>query len=315
MGMSWAYGDADRDDATSRQVVNRALDLGVTFIDTASVYGVGDNERLVGSALAGRRDEAFLATKTGLRSDYETRRIRRDASPEWVRADVTGSLERLGVDVIDLLYLHRIDPATPLEETWGALAEFVTEGKVRYLGLSEVGVAELDRAQAIHPVTAVQSELSLWTRDPLGSVPLATGNPAGVGGGGGGNVVQWCADNGAAFVPFSPLGRGYLTGTISASSEFEATDLRASNPRFSAEARAENERLVEVVRRVAERLGARPGQVAIAWTLAQGEHVIPIPGTKRVAYLEENAGAAAIDLDAAALTELTELPAASGSRY
>ena len=196
MGMSWAYTESARDDTASRGVINAALDLGVTFLDTASVYGAGANEELVGSALRHRRDEVFLATKTGLIVDLDTRRISRDGSPEHVRADVDASLRRLGVDVIDLWYLHRIDEAVPVEETWGAMAEAVAAGKVRHLGMSEVGVDEIERAHAIHPVKAVQSELSLWTRDALGQAPIAASTARGIsaGGGGGGDVVGWCAE-------------------------------------------------------------------------------------------------------------------------
>lgn len=298
MGMSWAYSESERNDAASRGVINAALDRGVNFLDTASVYGRGHNERLVGQAIAERRDDVVLATKTGLVADLKTRQVNRNATPEFIRADVSHSLQRLGVDVIDLLYLHRVDPDVPIEESWSAMAEFVNSGAVRFLGLSEVTVDEADRAHAVHPVTAIQSEMSMWTRDPIED-----------------GVLGWCRENGAAFVPFAPLGRGFFTGTINAETSFEATDLRSDNPRFTADARASNERLVEAVRSVAARIGATPAQVAIAWTLAQGDHVIPIPGTKRLRYLEENVGAADIALVEDDLAELDAVPAAAGSRY
>jgi aryl-alcohol dehydrogenase-like predicted oxidoreductase len=294
MGMSWAYGAAERDDAQSREVLRRALDLGVTLIDTADVYGPFTNEELVGSGLRGRREEAFLATKCGLVATDDG--IVRNGRPEHVRAALDASLQRLGTDRVDLWQLHRVDPDVPVEETWGAMAEQVAAGKALALGMSEVGVAELDRAHALHPVATVQSELSLWTRDALPE------------------VLPWCARSGAGFLPFSPLGRGFLTGTLTAGS-FDATDFRARNPRFTDEAMAANTALVDVVRAVAERLGATPAQVALAWVLAQGEHVVPIPGTKKVGYLEQNAAAAQVQLTAADLAELDALPAPEGARY
>ena len=296
MGMSWAYGTAEEADALA--VIHRALDLGATLLDTSDVYGPFENEKLVGRALAGRRDEAVVATKCGLVvADKETFDIRRDGSPEHIRAACDASLERLGVDVIDLWYLHRVDEEVPVEESVGAMAEQVAAGKVRALGLSEVDVPTLERAMAVHPIAAVQSELSLWTRDPLAE------------------VVPYCREHGAAFVPFSPLGRGFLTGRISADASFDSSDFRGRNPRFAAEALHANQAIAERVRAVAERLGAAPGQVALAWVLAQGDHVIPIPGTKRLEYLEENVGAAEVVLGAADLAELDALPAAVGSRY
>jgi aryl-alcohol dehydrogenase-like predicted oxidoreductase len=300
MGMSWAYEESSRDDAGSVEVIRAAVDAGVTFLDTADVYGDGHNEELVGRAIAGIRDQVFLATKCGLVvEDLHSKRMHRDGSPAHVRAAVDASLRRLGVDRIDLYYLHRVDEAVPLAETWNALAELVPAGKVGAIGLSEVTAAQAAEAAAIHPVTAVQSELSLWTRDPLGDD----------------GVLGWCARNGAAFVPFSPLGRGFLTGGIDASTEFEDSDFRARNPRFAAEARRHNERIVERVRAVAERHGATPGQVAIAWTLAQGDHVLPIPGTRKQRHLEENIGAADLVLTADDLRDLDDVPAAVGTRY
>jgi aryl-alcohol dehydrogenase-like predicted oxidoreductase len=294
MGMSWAFGAAERDDEQSVQVIRHALDLGVTLIDTADVYGPFVNEELVGRALEGRRDEAFLATKVGLVMGADG--ITRDGRPEHVRAAVDASLHRLRTDRIDLYQLHRVDENVPVEETWGALADLVTEGKVRYLGLSEVGVDEIERAHAIHPVTSVQSELSLWTRDPLEA------------------VLPWCAESGVGFLPFAPLGRGFLTGTLT-SADFDSSDFRARNPRFTPEAMAANAALVEQVRAVAERLGVTAAQVAIAWVLAQGSFVVPIPGTKKRHYLEDNAAAALVTLSTDDLAELDALPAPVGPRY
>ena len=295
MGMSWAYGAAERDDSQSREVLRRALDLGVTLVDTADVYGPFTNEELVGSGLRGRRDEAFLATKCGL-VVAEDGTVGRDGRPEHVRAAIDASLRRLGTDRVDLWQLHRVDPEVPVEETWGAMAEQVAAGKALALGMSEVGVAELDRAHAVHPVTTVQSELSLWTRDALPE------------------VLPWCAAHGAGFLPFSPLGRGFLTGTVTAGS-FDSTDFRARNPRFTEQAMAANAALVDVVRAVAERRGATAAQVALAWVLAQGEHLVPIPGTKKVGYLEQNAAAAEVRLTAEDRAELDALPAPEGARY
>jgi aryl-alcohol dehydrogenase-like predicted oxidoreductase len=294
MGMSWAYGAAERDDEESIRVIRRALELGVTLIDTADVYGPFVNEELVGRALEGCRDDAFLATKVGLvlGSDGMTR----NGSPEHVRAGIDASLHRLRVDHVDLYQLHRVDEKVPVEETWGAMADLVTEGKVRYLGLSEVGVTELEKAHAIHPVTTVQSEMSLWTRDAMAE------------------VLPWCAEHGVGFLPFSPLGRGFLTGTVT-SADFDATDFRARNPRFTAEAMAANTAIVDRVKAVADRLGATPAQVALAWVLAQGESIVPIPGTKKLRYLEQNAASAFVSLSADDLAELDALPAPVGPRY
>ncbi|TDD36691.1 aldo/keto reductase [Actinomadura sp. KC06] len=318
MGMSWAYAASERDDDVSVALIREALDIGVTFLDTAQPYGDGHNEALVGRALAGRRDEAVVATKTGLVvTDADRMGIARRGTPAHVKASADDSLRRLGIDVIDLYYLHRVDPAVPLADTWGAMAELVAAGKVRRLGLSEVSVAQAAEAHAIHPVAAVQSELSLWTRDAMGA-------PGGLAGGvpgdtpstedGPGDVVSWCAGNGAAFVPYSPLGRGFLTGTVT-SAAFETNDFRGGNPRFQEEALKANLRIVDVVKAVAERHGATPAQVAIAWTLAQGDHVLPIPGTKKPRYLRDNAAAADLDLTPADLAELDGVPAPVGGRY
>jgi aryl-alcohol dehydrogenase-like predicted oxidoreductase len=317
MGMSWGYEESARDDPASIAVIHEAIDLGVTFFDTADIYGDGHNEELVGRALEGRRDDVVLATKMGfVMDDLATRKMRRDGSPRHVREAAEASLGRLRTDVIDLYYLHRVDPEVPLAETWGALSDLVAAGKVRQLGLSEVTPAQAAEAHAIHPVAAIQSEMSLWTRDALGVAPVPSADgPAPVNAGAqGDDVVGWCAQNGAAFVPFAPLGRGFLTGTLT-SATFEEGDFRGGNPRFAAEAFAANQRIVDAVRAVAERKGVTPAQVAIAWALAQGDHVIPIPGTKKSKYLRENLGAAAVRLTAAELAELDSLPAPVGSRY
>ena len=304
MGMSWAYGESERDDRESVALIREAVDLGVTFLDTSDVYGAGHNEELVGRALDGVRDRVVLASKVGLVADPDTGETIRDGSPGHVREAVEASLRRLGTDTIDLYYLHRVDPEVPLAETWSVMSELVDEGKVRHLGLSEVDVAQAEEAHAIHPVSAIQSELSLWTRDPLGA---ANGD-------GPGDVVGWCAANGAAFVPFSPLGRGFLTGAVT-KADFEDNDLRGRMPRFQEGVLEQNLRIVDAARTVADRLGATPAQVAIAWTLAQGEHVIPIPGTKKRRYLHENTVAAGVDLTESDLADLDAVPPPVGTRY
>lgn len=296
MPMSFGYVDAPSEDDPVR-VIRRALELGVAMLDTADVYGPFVNEELVGLALEGRRDEAVVATKVGLvvgpNGGYP---LLRDARPERIADEILGSLRRLGTDAVDLYYLHRVDEKVPLEESWGAMASLVQAGLVRALGLSEVGVDELERAHAIHPVAAVQSELSLWTRDAVD------------------DVLPWCAAHGALFVPFSPLGRGFLTGSVT-SADFDDRDFRASNPRFTDEAIAANQVIVHVVRNVAGRHGVTPAQVALAWTLAQGPHVVPIPGTKRLRYLEENMAAAGLTLEPDDLVALDGAPTASAPRY
>ena len=295
MGMSEAYSPEERDDDASTEVIRRALDIGVTLIDTADVYGPFRNEELVGRAIKGRRDELTLATKCGLVSvDGE---MTRDGRPEHVRAACDASLKRLGVDTIDLYQLHRVDERVPLAETWGAMAALVEAGKVRVIGMSEVDVAQLDEAHAIHPVATLQSEFSLWTRGPLS------------------DVLPWCGAHDAGFLPFAPLGRGFLTGTLPTSGDFDATDFRARNPRFTGDALAANQQIVDTVRRVADRLGCTAAQVAIAWILAQGQHLVPIPGTKKMRYLEENAAAAELRLGADDLIELDSLPDPVGARY
>ena len=297
MGMSEHYGVADRSESLA--TLRRALDLGITFLDTADVYGRGHNEELVGEAIAGRRDEVQLATKFGmLRRDRE-RRVP-DGRPETVRASAEDSLRRLGVDVIDLYYQHRVDPLVPIEETVGAMAELVAEGKVRYLGLSEASATSLRRAAAVHPIAALQSEWSLWTRDIEQEV-LGTARELGVG-----------------LVPFSPLGRGFLTGAITTPDDFAADDTRRRNPRFQGEAFAANLKLVEAVRQMAEDKRVAPAQLALAWMLAQGRDVVPIPGTKRRKYLEENVGGIPIELSQSDLDRLAEIAppdVAVGGRY
>ncbi|GAA4978611.1 aldo/keto reductase [Actinopolymorpha pittospori] len=295
MGMSWGYDEAGRDDATSIEVIQRALDLGATLIDTADAYGPYSNEQLVGRALRGRREQAVLATKVGLVPDG-ARQLHRNARPEYIRGAIEGSLARLGVDHVDLYQLHRVDPAVPLAESWGALAELVTAGKVRAIGLSEATLEEIKEADAIHPVASVQSELSLWTREQLAE------------------VIPYTEERGIAFLPFAPLGRGFLTGRLQAS-QLSGDDMRTKMPRFQGEAFDANQAIVAKVREVAERVGATPGQVALAWTVSQGEYVVPIPGTKRLAYLEENSAAGDLVLPADALAELDAMPAPVGDRY
>ncbi|HTE63479.1 MAG TPA: aldo/keto reductase [Solirubrobacteraceae bacterium] len=297
MGMTWAYNTGSRDDERSAAVIHRAVELGVTLIDTADAYGPFTNEEVVGRALAGRRDEVVLATKVGLVvEDVETLAIGRDGRPEHVREGIDASLRRLGTDRVELYQLHRVDEKVPLEETWGAMAEVVAAGKARAIGMSEATVEQLDAAHAIHPVASVQSELSIWTRDRLD------------------DVLPWCREHDIAFIPFAPLGRGYLTGTITSGS-FDARDFRARNPRFTRAALQANLAIVERVRAVGERLGATPAQVALAWVLAQDERVVPIPGTTKPERVEENAGAAFLSLDAADLDELNSVPPAVGDRY
>jgi aryl-alcohol dehydrogenase-like predicted oxidoreductase len=297
MGMTWGYNTGARDDARSAAVIHRAIELGVTLIDTADAYGPYTNEEVVGRALAGRRDEVALATKVGLVvEDAATFAMSRDGRPEHVREAIDGSLARLQTDHVELYQLHRVDENVPVEETWGAMAEVVAAGKARAIGMSEATVDELGRAHAIHPVASVQSELSVWTRDRLD------------------DVLPWCREHDVAFIPFAPLGRGYLTGTITSGS-FDERDFRARNPRFTRAALQGNLAIVERVRAVAERHGATPAQVALAWALAQDERVIPIPGTTKLERVEENAGAAHVALDATDLLELDSVPATVGSRY
>ncbi len=297
MGMSDFYGSTD--EAGAIATLHRALDLGVTLLDTADMYGPFTNEELVGSAIAGRRDQVVLATKFGIVRDATDATARMiNGSPEYVRSACDASLGRLGVDHIDLYYQHRVDASVPIEETVGAMAELVTAGKVRHLGLSEASAQTIRRAHAVHPITALQTEYSLWTRH------IET------------EILPTLRELGIGLVPYSPLGRGFLTGAITSADDLDAGDFRRSNPRFVGDALQANLAIVEAVRAVADRLGATPGQVALAWVLAQGEDVVPIPGTRRVRYLEENVAAAALHLDEATLAELDEsVPAASGDRY
>jgi aryl-alcohol dehydrogenase-like predicted oxidoreductase len=304
MGMSQSYGPPeDRDEAESIATVHRAIDLGCTFIDTADAYGAGANEELVGRALAGRRDEVVLATKFGLLAGPGTSRgspAGIDGSPQHVRSAIDASLLRLGVDHVDLWYLHRLDRRVAIEETVGAMAEAVAAGKVGHLGLSEVSATTLRRAHATHPITAVQSEWSLWTRDPEAV------------------VLPTCRELGIGFVPFSPLGRGFLSGELRSPDDFGPTDSRRALPRFQGENFARNLDLVAKVRELAAARGATPSQLALAWLLAQGGDIAPIPGTKRRTRLEENLGAAAIELSEAELRAIdVAFPAdvASGERY
>jgi aryl-alcohol dehydrogenase-like predicted oxidoreductase len=306
MGMSQSYGPADREESIA--TIHRALDLGVTFLDTSDVYGAGHNEELVGEAIAGRRDEVQLATKFSLSWTPEGKRVI-DGRPENVRACAEASLRRLQVDVIDLYYQHRVDPEVPIEDTVGAMAELVQQGKVRHLGLSEASATSIRRAVAVHPIAALQSEWSLWTRD----LEMARG-----GGAGGEAVLPVAREHGIGLVPFSPLGRGFLTGAITSPADFGDDDFRKSQPRFQGEAFAANLRLVDAVRELAAEKGVTAGQLALAWVLAQGDDVVPIPGTKRRAYLEENAGAAAVRLspeDLARLEAIAPPGVAEGTRY
>ena len=310
MGMSWIYREAERDDEASIAVIHEAIERGATLLDTADIYGDGHNESLVGRAIADRREQAVVATKLGLVvDDLAGRVLHRDASPEHVHAAAHASLRRLGTDTIDLLYLHRIDPQVPLADTWGAMSELVEAGVVRQLGLSEVSIAEAEEAAAIHPVAAIQSELSLWTRDPLGEIADSEQWVKG-----GDDIVTWCAEHDVAFVPFAPLGRGYLTGTISRA-DFTTEDFRAHSPRFTPDNLTSNARIADTVRKVAAEAGVTPAQLAIAWVLARGPHVIPIPGTKKQHYLEENIAACDVRLTEDHLRELNQLPAPAGTRY
>jgi aryl-alcohol dehydrogenase-like predicted oxidoreductase len=300
MGMSQSYGPAD--DQESIATIHRALDLGVTFLDTADMYGPFTNERLVGRAIAGRRDEVVLATKFGNQRREDGSWVGINGRPEYVRRACDASLQRLGVDHIDLYYQHRVDRSVPVEETWGAMSELVQAGKVLHLGISEAAPATIRRAHAVHPMTALQSEYSLFSRDPEGE------------------VLETVRELGVGFVAYSPLGRGFLSGRLSTSSpeEFTDDDFRRDHPRFQGENLARNLALVERVRKLAEEKGATPAQLAIAWVLAQGEDIVPIPGTKRRRYLEENLGALELRLgpeDLAAIQEAAPPEEVAGARY
>lgn len=299
MGMSAFYGQ--RDDDESIKVIHHALDAGLNFLDTADMYGPHTNEVLVGKAIADRRNAVFLATKFGIVFDPEQPQKREiSGRPEYVRSACEASLKRLGVDHIDLYYQHRVDPATPIEDTVGAMADLVTEGKVLYIGLSEPSAATIERAHKVHPVTAVQSEYSLWTRDPEDG------------------VLDTCRRLGIGFVPYSPLGRGFLSGAYRSQDDFDEDDYRRQSPRFQGDNFAKNLALVDKVKVMATDKGCTPAQLALAWVLAQDPHIVPIPGTKRVKYLDDNIGAVDVHLHQAerdAIDRVFPRGAAAGTRY
>jgi aryl-alcohol dehydrogenase-like predicted oxidoreductase len=300
MGMSDFYGV--RDDAESIATIHHALDRGITLLDTADMYGPYINEELVGRAIRGRREQAFVATKFGIVRDPADSQVRGvNGRPEYVRASVEGSLKRLGIEQIDLYYQHRLDPKVPVEETVGAMADLVRAGKVRYLGLSEVSAETLERAHAVHPITAIQSEFSLWTRDPQEN-----------------GVLDACRRLGVAFVAYSPLGRGFLTGAFKSPDDFEADDYRRNSPRFQGENFTRNLQLVDKVKELAKAQGRTPAQFALAWVLAQGEDIIAIPGTKRRDRLDENLGALDVSFGKAELQAIDAIfppEAVAGPRY
>jgi aryl-alcohol dehydrogenase-like predicted oxidoreductase len=298
MGMSEFYGTADEGEAAA--TIHRALELGITFFDTADMYGPFTNEQLVGKALAGRRDDVVIATKFGNVRGPNGERLGISGKPDYVREACDASLRRLGIDTIDLYYQHRVDPETPIEDTVGAMAELVEAGKVRYLGLSEAAPSTVRRAHAVHPITALQSEYSLWTRDPEDGV-LPTVRELGIG-----------------FVAYSPLGRGFLSGRFRSPDDFEEGDFRRFHPRFQGDNFQRNLELVERVEEIAAEKGATPGQLALAWVLSRGHDVVPIPGTKHRSYLEENAAASEVELsddDVRRLDEAFPAGATAGERY
>ncbi|WP_104053402.1 MULTISPECIES: aldo/keto reductase [unclassified Arthrobacter] len=305
MGMTYAYDmNAERDEETSISVIRGAIELGATLIDTADVYGPYTNEELVGRALSnGYRDRAVLSTKVGLEVSSAAPAagtmpgLVKNGSPEHIRTSIDASLRRLGTDHVDLYILHRVDPEVPLEDSWAAMAQTVTDGKARAIGISEASVEEIELAQSVHPVTAVQSELSLWTRDRLS------------------DVVPYCEEHGMAFLPFSPLGRGFLTGRFTSFDQLPADDMRRRLPRFQQDNLKANLAIVQRVHDVAERVGATPAQVALAWVVAQGQRIIPIPGTKTPKYLRDNVAAGDLMLSGEDLMMLDSAPAASGGRY
>lgn len=299
MGMSAFYGA--RDDAESTNTLHYALDQGVNLLDTSDMYGPYTNEKLVGRAIAGRRDQVFLATKFGIVLDPANPMARGvNGRPEYVRASCDASLQRLGVDHIDLYYLHRVDTQVPIEETVGAMADLVTQGKVRYLGLSEASTQTLERAHRTHPITALQSEYSLWSRDPEQA------------------TLALCEQLGIGFVAYSPLGRGFLTGAIQSPDDFDADDYRRHNPRFMGESFTRNLALVEQIRQMAADKGCTPAQLALAWVMARGKHIVPIPGTRRRANLDDNLGAFNVVLSADEMAQIEAIfpfNAAAGDRY
>ncbi len=297
MSMAGYYNIGAGSDAESIRTIHRALDLGVTHIDTAEIYGPYTNEVLVGRAIKGRRDQVVLATKFGIVSHAGGGPGVLDSSPANIRTAVEGSLKRLGTDHIDLYYQHRVDPKTPIEETIGALAQLVTEGKVRYIGLSEAGPSTIRRAHAVHPVAALQTEYSLWTRDPEAQ------------------LLPLLRKHGIGFVPYSPLGHGFLTGEIRSTAQLSEDDWRKTNPRFTGENFERNLRIVDEVKGVAAEAGATPAQVALAWLLAQGDDIAPIPGTKRVARVEENTAADRVVLSTEQVERLNDLTPAAGERH
>ncbi len=297
MGMSAFYTGAGTDEAESIRTIRRALELGVTFFDTAEIYGPYVNEELLAKALGEDRDSIVIATKGGTVQHLGDGSYGYDGRPENLRIALEGSLKRLGTDHIDLYYQHRMDPNTPIEDTAGAFAQFIAEGKIRGYGLSEAAPERIRAAHAVHPITAIQTEYSLWTRDPEAE------------------LLPLLRELGVGFVPYSPLGRGFLTGAIRSLDALDASDFRRNNPRFETANLAENLKIVDAVQAVASELGATPAQVALAWILVQGEGIAPIPGTKRVSRLEENVAADAVVLSAEQLATLSALPAPSGDRY
>ena len=297
MGMSTAFTGAGTDDAESIRTIHRALDLGVTLLDTAEIYGPFTNEELVGEAIKDRRDQVVLATKFGMVSHAGGGPGHIDSSPANVRTAIEGSLRRLGTDHVDLYYQHRVDPNTPIEDTVGVLAELVGEGKVRHVGLSEAWIGTIRRAQAVHPITALQSEYSLFTRDQEAE------------------VLPLLRELGIGFVAYSPLGRGMLTGKLRSLDELDDTDFRKSNPRFMGENFQRNQRLVDEVEAIAAEVGATPGQVALAWLLTKGKDIVPIPGTKRTSRVEENVGADDVELSSEQIDRLDKLPPAAGEHH
>lgn len=310
MGISWAYVAAeDRDDEAGVAIIREALDSGVTFLDTADAYAAGHNERIVGRALAESGAAPVVASKAGLVGNTVDGQIvmSRNGRPEHIRAACDASLQRLGLEVIDLYYLHRVDPEVPLEDSWGTFAELAHAGKIRAAGLSEVSVDQATAAQAIHPVAAIQSEFSLWARDAQGGGRTADGDEAG-------DVISWTAEHEAVFVPFSPLGRGFLTGRVSVG-DLKPGDFRSQLGRWQSDSVQVNQAIVEGVRRVADRHNVTPAAIALAWVLAQGDHIIPIPGTTKSANLQANLAALTVKLTNEDLAELEGLPPAVGGRY